>query len=121
MADPMTTFDYAKALEVVKDNPFAKDFLEQNKARLTELGTQAGQAVLLEIIALFAAGKNRDAWAKFYNRDSSWSTLASGAVDDVTNTAEMAARWNALGEFFQEAGILAAKALLSILVAGFLG
>jgi hypothetical protein len=116
----LSAFNYDKALEVVKDNPFGKNFLERNKARLTELGTEAGQQVLQEIVALFAAGRNREAWQAFYGNATSWATLAQGAAEDAENTAAMAQRWNDLGTFLQECGVAAAKALLAILVAGFL-
>jgi len=131
----MTTFDYDKALAVVQSNPFAKDFLEKNRARLEELGTEIGQAALLEIIDLFAAGKNLEAWRKFYGpstlsagsgqassgQAASWATLGQGAAEDVANTAAMAQRWADAGAFLRECGILAAKALLAIVVAGFCG
>jgi len=118
-ADPWSGFNYDAALASVQSNPFAKGFLETNKARLTDLGTEAGQAVLGEIIAAFAAGNNLAAWNKFYGGSKSWSILAQGAAEDVTNTAAMAQRWNNLGEFLKECGIAAAKALLGLLVAGF--
>jgi len=132
----MTTFDYDKALAVVQSNPFAKDFLEKNRARLEELGTEIGQAslgdgpkepALLEIIDLFAAGKNLEAWRKFYGpstssgQAASWATLAQGAAEDVANTAAMAQRWADAGAFLRECGIAATKALLAIVVAGFCG
>jgi len=117
----LSMFNYDKALEIVKDNPFGRDFLEKNKTRLIELGTEAGQQALQEIVALFAAGKNREAWDKFYGRSTSWATLAQGAAEDAANTAAMAKRWSDLGAFLQECGLLATKALLGILVAGFLG
>lgn len=115
----MTLFDYEKALAVVQSNPFARDFLEKNRARLEELGTEAGVILLNEIIALFAEGRNREAWAKFYGEDGTWAVLAQGAAEDVTNTAEMAQRWADLGKFLQECGLAATKALFGILVAGF--
>jgi hypothetical protein len=118
MAEP-TRFDYAKALEVVKDNPFGLDFLKSNQDRLMELGTQAGLILLQEIVDLFAAGNNREAWKKFYGKGS-WADLAAGAATDVHNTADMAQRWKAFGDFLRSAGEAAAKVLLSILVAGFL-
>lgn len=117
----MTSFDYEKALAVVRDNPFARDFLEKNRARLEELGTEAGQALLLEIIDLFAAGRNLEAWRKFYGRDASWARLAQGAAEDVANTAAMAKRWADAGAFIRECGIAATKALLAVVVAGFCG
>ncbi len=114
-------FDFDKALEAVKNNPFAKDLLNRNKERLMELGTEAGQQTLEEIIALFAASKNAEAWRKFYGKDASWDIMGQGAAEDVTNTADMAQRWYQFGENLKTAGLMAAKALLSILVAGFLG
>jgi len=119
MTTTMTTFNYEKALAVVASNPFAKDFLEKNRSRLEELGTELGQQLLLEIIDLFMAGKNREAWQKFYGRDTSWAILAQGAAADVTNTADMAQRWADAGAFIRECGVLATKALLAIVVAGF--
>jgi hypothetical protein len=116
-----TIFDYDKALAIVQSNPLAKDFLEKNRARLEELGTEIGQAALLEIINLFAAGKNLEAWSRFYNRDVSWAALGQGATEDVANTAAMAQRWADLGSFIGQCGVLAAKALLAVLVAGFCG
>jgi len=117
----MTTFDYEKALAVVASNPFAKDFLEKNRSRLEELGTELGQQALLEIIDLFAAGRNLEAWHKFYGRDASWATLGQGAAEDVANTAAMAQRWADAGAFIRECGVLATKALLAVVVAGFCG
>lgn len=117
----MTSFDYTKALAIVHDNPFASDFLERNRARLEDLGTEAGQAMLLDIIDLFAAGRNLDAWRKFYNRDASWGALAEGAMTDVTSTAAMAARWADAGAFLRECGLVATRALLALVVAGFCG
>jgi len=118
---PLTSFDYEKALAVVASNPFAKDFLVKNRLRLEELGTELGELVLVEILDLFSAGKNLEAWRKFYGRDVSWSTLAQGAASDVTNTAAMTQRWAATGAFIRECGVAATKALLAIVVAGFLG
>jgi hypothetical protein len=115
----MTTFDAEKALAVIADHPFAREFLARNRARLEELGTDLGQQALLEIIDLFAAGKNREAWRKFYGRDASWAALGAGAADDVTSTTAMAQRWADAGAFLRECGVLATKALLSIVVAGF--
>ena len=115
----MTLFNYDAALAAVKNNQFATAFLEKNRSRLEELGTKLGQQVLLEIVDLFAAGKNLEAWRKFYGRDASWATLAQGAAEDVTNTAAMAQRWADAGAFIRECGMLATKALLAIVVAGF--
>jgi len=117
----LSMFNYDAALSLVASNPFAKDFLTKNKDRLTELGTEAGQQVLQEIVAAFAAGKNLQAWQTFYGRATSWATLAQGAAEDAANTAAMATRWNNFGSFLQECGIAATKALLAILVAGFCG
>jgi len=117
----MTSFDYEKALAVVASNPFAKDFLLKNRARLEELGTELGQLLLAEILDLFAAGNNLEAWRKFYGRDASWAVLAQGAAADVTNTAAMTQRWAAAGAFIRECGIAATKALLTIVIAGFCG
>ena len=114
-----TNFNYDNALAVVASNPFAKDFLEKNKDRLVELGQEAGQAALLNVIDLFAAGKNLEAWRAFYGKGASWATLAQGSAEDVANTAAMAQRWSDLGDFLRQAGVIAAKALLAILVAGF--
>jgi len=116
-----TYFNYANALAIVADNPFGKDFLEKNRARLEQLGTEVGQAALIEILDLFATGKNLDAWKKFYNRESSWADLASGAAEDVTGTAGMAGRWASLKDFLLEGGAIATKMLFALLVAGFLG
>lgn len=115
----MTIFNYDAALATVKNNQFAAAFLEKNRARLEELGTELGQQALLEIIDLFAAGKNLEAWRKFYGRDASWATLGQGTAEDVTNTAAMAQRWADAGAFISECGVLATKALLAIVVAGF--
>jgi len=115
----MTIFDYEKALAVVASNRFAKDFLEKNRSRLEELGTEAGQSLLLEIIELFAAGENLEAWRRFYGRGASWATIGEGAAEDVSNTAAMAQRWADAGAFIRECGALAAKALLGIVIAGF--
>jgi len=114
-------FNYDKALLVVQDNPFAADFLERNRSRLEELGLEAGQVVLLNVIDLFAAGRNIEAWRLYYGRDASWGTLAEGAAADVTGTAAMAARWAEAGAFLRECGVVATKALLALVVAGFCG
>ena len=116
----ITSFNYDKALAAVASNPFAKDFLVKNRSRLEELGTELGQLLLAEIFDLFAAGKNLEAWRKFYGRDVSWAALAQGAVADVSNTANMAQRWADAGAFIRECGIAATKALLAIVAAGFL-
>jgi len=123
----MSFFDYDKALAAVKDNPFAVEFLRANRARLEELGTELGQAALLEIVDLFAAGRNAEAWRIFYGpstgsgQAASWAALAGGAAQDVTNTADLARRWAEVGEFLREAGVAATRALLAVVVAGFCG
>jgi putative intracellular protease/amidase len=118
----MTYFDYDKALEILKGDLTAANFLQANKDRLAELGTEAGQEVLLNIVELFAAGKNLEAWKLFYgSKDTSWATLARGAAEDVANTAKMADEWAKFRDFLVSAGTLATKALLSVLVAGFCG
>lgn len=117
----ISLFAYDKALAAVSGNAVATKFLEFNKARLLELGTIAGQKALEELIALFAAGHNREAWNVFYGRSASWATLAQGAAEDVANTADLAKRWNELGDYLQATGVAAARALLMILVAGFCG
>ena len=120
-ATVLSMFSYDAALAVVKDNPAGLKFLQDNKTRLIELGTQAGEKILQEIIASFAAGRNRDAWNLFYGETRNWATLAQGAAEDVTNTAAMAQRWNDLGQWLQDFGIGATKVLFALLVAGFLG
>jgi len=121
----ITSFNYEKALAAVANNPFAKAFLVKNRSRLEALGGELGQLLLVEILDLFAAGKNREAWQMFYgpslgsDQPASWAILAQGAATDVINTADMAQRWADAGAFIRECGIAATKALLAIVVAGF--
>ena len=115
----MTLFNYDAALAAVQNNAAAVEFLRKNRTRLEELGAEAGQETLLAVIDLFAAGKNLDAWRKFYGRDTSWSLLGQAAAQDVTNTAAMSQRWADIGVFLRECGIATTKALLAIVVAGF--
>jgi len=115
------TFNYEKALAKVKDNAYGEAFLKLHSSRLNDLAAEAGQKTLLEIIDLFAAQKNQEAWAKFLNRDSSWETLGQAAAQDVVDSAALANAWFEFGQFLRETGTLAIKTLLTIMVAGFRG
>jgi len=115
----MTLFNYDAALAAVRDNAVATEFLKKNRTRLEELGTEAGQEMLLSIIDLFASGKNLEAWRKFYGRDTSWGLLGHAAAQDVVNTAAMSQRWADVGVFLRECGLATTKALLAVVVAGF--
>jgi len=115
----MTLFNYDAALAAVQNNAVATEFLRKHRARLEELGAEAGQETLLLIIDLFATGKNLEAWRKFYGRDTSWSLLGQAAAQDAVNSAAMAQRWADVGSFIRECGIVTTKALLAVVVAGF--
>jgi len=117
----LSVFNFDAAMKVCTGNKYAVDFLTANRARLEQLGTEAGWAILLEIMSLFAAQKNAEAWEKFYGKDSSWETLAQGAAQDVTNTAAMANRWAAAAQLLRDTGAYAVSALLMIVLSGFRG
>ena len=70
-------------------------------------------------MGLFSAGRNAEAWDKFYGKGASWATLSQGAAQDVTNTAAMAQRWATAGALLRDCGLYAIKALLAIVIAGF--
>ena len=115
----MPLFQFDKALEAAKNDPFVGQFLTANKDRLITLGQEAGLATINGILDLFAAQKFRDGLNAFYGT-ASLGDIATGSAADVTGTAAMAQRAADLKAELQKYGTLAVQALLSILVAGFL-
>jgi hypothetical protein len=115
MASAASFFNYDSALAACKDQ-FSKDFLAQWRSRFEALSPD----LINEVLAAFAAGENRKAFAAFY-AGGDWSTLEQGASADVQNSADFATRAAAAKAFFQQASLWAARAILTILVAGFCG
>ena len=115
-----TLFNFDAAMQTLKDDPIAVQFLTLNRARLEQMGTDAGIIILREVLALFAQKQNAAAWKAFYETGD-WATIGAGAAEDVTNTSGMADRAKAVGDWIDAASAFALKALLSILVAGFCG
>ena len=107
-------FNYDAALAAAKDQ-FTKDFLAQWRSRFEAMTPD----LINEVLTAFAAGENRKALNAFY-ATADWATLEQGAATDVTNSADFATKANAVKVFFQQASLWAARALLTILAAGFL-
>jgi hypothetical protein len=90
------------------------DLLNNNRTRFESMAADE----INGIFSLMAAGKAREAMAAFYAK-ADWSALEAAASKDVTDSAAFAQKAADAKEFFNQFGIFAAKALLTILVAGF--
>ena len=109
-------FNYDAALAACKTET-EKALLVDWRPRLEAMT----QEVVDQILAAFAAGKLREGFNAFYGKTTNLDALVAGSKIDVTNSAEFATRAANVREWFQTASIWAAKTLLTILVAGFLG
>lgn len=109
-----TFFNYDAALAAAKDQ-FSKDFLIQNRARFEAMLPDLVSAIL----TAFIEGNNRKALNLFYGT-ADWAALETGAAMDVEKSADFATKANATRLLLESASIWAAKALLTILAAGFL-
>jgi len=107
-------FNYDAALAAAKDQ-FTKDFLEKQRARFEALLPEVVNAIL----DAFAEGQNRKALNLFYG-NADWAALETGAALDVEKSADFATKAAAVKSLMETASIWAAKALLTILAAGFL-
>ena len=112
----MTTqlFNFTRALETAKADPFVQQFLTVNRAQLEALALDAAERIL----DLIAAGQAREGMTAFYAA-APLATVAQGAAQDVTGTAALAQRAadaKASLLAFSEAAV---RALITLLVAGF--
>ena len=114
MAEKTTWFNFDAALEAVAADAFARAFLETHRAALEELTA----AAVSEILDLFVAGRAREAMLKFYAA-ADWQVIADGAAKDVANAADMAEAAAAVRARLNGMSVFAAKALLSVILAGF--
>jgi hypothetical protein len=115
----MSFFDYAAALESVKNNPAGIEFLEANKARFEYFGTAAGWNDLVKALSLFGQRKNTEAWKLIYTDETDLDTLGKAFEQGVENSAQLAQRYADLSAAIQKTGFVALQILLGILSAGF--
>jgi hypothetical protein len=113
----MNFFNFDAAMKAAQSQgQLAVDFLNAQRPRLEA----ATPELINEVLSLFAAGKNRDAFKAFY-ANADWATLEVGAAMDVANSADFATKAAAARDLFNQVSAWVARALLTILVAGFLG